>query len=81
MRRPYGTHRVSESLVEIALKPQPSLCVLSPPAWAELFTVWVKAFMHQARHISGLCFTTGGTGGGRGGEGGKIDYSKVRWSG
>ena len=39
-------------MVETALKINPSLCVLSPSAWAQPFTVWGKAFMHQARHIS-----------------------------
>ena len=38
--------------METALKINPSLCVLSPPAWAQPFTVRGKAFMHQARHIS-----------------------------
>ena len=38
--------------METALKINPSLCVLSPPAWAQAFTVRGKAFMHQARHIS-----------------------------
>ena len=33
-------------MVETALKINPSLCVLSPPAWAQPFTVRGKAFMH-----------------------------------
>ena len=36
-------------MVETALKINPSLCVLSPPAWAQLFTERGKAFPHQAR--------------------------------
>ena len=39
-------------MVVTALKINPSLYVLSPPAWAQPFTVRGKAFMHQARHIS-----------------------------
>ena len=35
--------------METALKMNLSLCVLSPPAWAQPFTVREKAFMHQAR--------------------------------
>ena len=36
-------------MVETALRINPSLCVLSPPAGAQPFTVRGKAFMHQAR--------------------------------
>ena len=36
-------------MVETALKINPSLCVLSPTAWAQSFSVRGKAFMHQAR--------------------------------
>ena len=35
--------------METALKINPSLCVSSPPAWAQPFTVREKAFVHQAR--------------------------------
>ena len=41
--------RVWQSVVETALKINPSLCVSSPPAWAQPFTAREKAFMHQAR--------------------------------
>ena len=34
--------------METALKIIPSLCVSSPPAWAQPFTVRGKAFMRQA---------------------------------
>ena len=36
-------------MVETALKISPYLCVSSPPAWAQPFTVRGKAFVHQAR--------------------------------
>ena len=36
-------------MVETALKINPSLCVSSPPTWAQPFTMREKAFMHQAR--------------------------------
>ena len=36
-------------MVETALKINPSLCGLSPSAWAQPFTLRGKAFMHQAR--------------------------------
>ena len=39
-------------MVETALKINPSLCVSSPPAWAQPFTMREKAFMHQARAYS-----------------------------
>ena len=34
--------------METALKVNHSLCVLSPPAWAQPFTVLGKAFLRQA---------------------------------
>ena len=38
-------------MVDTALKINPSLCISSPRAWAQPFTVRGKAFMHQATHI------------------------------
>ena len=43
------THRVRESVMETALKINPSLCVSSPPAWAQPCSVRGKAFMYQTR--------------------------------
>ena len=42
-------------MVETPLKINPSLCVLSPPAWAQPFTVRGKAFMHQASAYFPAC--------------------------